>query len=88
MITESCMFRVLNLHGHLVGRNRSLQVVRKQFALRPAAAAAARTTHRSQGDTETIVVVKFDTRRDLPGRCSSQHERYMLFIDDKVTLKL
>ena len=82
------MSRVLNLHGHLVGRNRSLQVVRKQFALRPAAAAAARTTHRSQGDTETIVVVKFDTRRDLPGRCSSYQERYMLFIDDKVTLKL
>lgn len=46
MITESCMSRVLNLHGHLVGRNRSLQVVRKQFALRPA---TARTTHRSQG---------------------------------------
>ena len=85
MITENCMSRVLNLHGHLVGRNRSLQVVRKQFALRPA---AARTTHRSQGDTETIVVVKFDTRKDLPGRCSSYQERYMLFIDDKVTLKL
>ena len=60
-------------------------MVRKRFALRPA---AARTTHRSQGDTEIIAVVKFDTRRDLPGICSSYQARYMLFIDHKVTLKL
>ena len=38
-------------------------MVRKQFALRPT---AARTTHRSQGDTEIIAVVKFDTRRAIP----------------------
>lgn len=37
-----------------VGRNRSVQVVKKQFPLRPA---AAKTIHRSQGDTETQIVV-------------------------------
>ena len=46
-----------------VGRNRTVQVVRKQFPLRPA---AAKTIHRSQGDTETRVVVNFDTRRAIP----------------------
>ena len=39
-----------------VGRNRAVQVVRKQFPLRPA---AAKTIYRSQGDTETRIVVKF-----------------------------
>ena len=39
-----------------VGRNRTAQVVRKQFALRPA---AAKTIHRSQGDTETRIAVNF-----------------------------
>lgn len=34
-----------------VGRNRTAQVVRKQFPLRPA---AAKTIRRSQGDTESI----------------------------------
>ena len=38
-------------------------MVRKQFPQRPA---AARTIHRSQGDTETIIVVNFDTRRAIP----------------------
>ena len=47
-----------------VGRNKAVQVVRKQFPLRPA---AAKTIHRSQGDTETkIIVVNFSTRRTIP----------------------
>ena len=46
-----------------VGRNRSVQVVRKQFPLRPS---AAKTIHRSQGDTETKIVVNFDTKRAIP----------------------
>lgn len=37
-----------------VGRNRTAQVVRKQFPLRPA---AAKTIHRSQGDTESRIVI-------------------------------
>ena len=40
-----------------VGRNQSVQVIRKQFPLRPA---AAKTIHRSQGDTEKKIVVNFD----------------------------
>ena len=46
-----------------VGRNKAAQVVRKQFPLRPA---AAKTIHRSQGDTETKIVVNFSTRRTIP----------------------
>lgn len=46
-----------------VGRNRAAQVVRKQFPLRPA---AAKTIHRSQGDTETRIVVNFNTKRAIP----------------------
>ena len=46
-----------------VGRNKTAQVVRKQFPLRPA---AAKTIHRSQGDTETKIVANFDTRREIP----------------------
>ena len=46
-----------------VGRNRTVQVVRKQFPLRPA---AAKTIHRSQGDTETKIVVNFETKRTIP----------------------
>ena len=46
-----------------VGRNRTAQVVRKQFPLRPA---AAKTIHRSQGDTETRIAVNFNTRRAIP----------------------
>ena len=37
--------------------------MRKQFPLRPA---AAKTIHRSQGDTETQVVVNFETRKAIP----------------------
>ena len=37
--------------------------MRKQFPLR---AAAAKTIHRSQGDTETRIVVNFDTGRAIP----------------------
>ena len=39
-----------------VGRNRAVQVVRKQFPLRPA---AAKTIHQSHGDTETRIAVNF-----------------------------
>ena len=46
----------------LVGRNQIAQVVRKQFPLRPA---AAKTIHRSQGDTEERIVVNFNTRRAI-----------------------
>ena len=46
-----------------VGRNKAAQVVRKQFPLRPA---AAKTIHGSQGDTETKIVVNFNTRRTIP----------------------
>ena len=46
-----------------VGGNRSVQVVRKQFPLRPA---AAKTIHRSQGDTESRIVVNFETKRAIP----------------------
>ena len=46
-----------------VGRNRSVQVVRKQFPFRPA---AAKTVHRSQGDNETEIVVNLNTRRAIP----------------------
>ena len=46
-----------------VGKNKSAQVVRKQFPLRPA---AAKTIHRSRGDTETKIVANFRTRRTIP----------------------
>ena len=46
-----------------VGRNRSAQIVRKQFPLRPA---AAKTVHRSQGDTQIEIVVNLNTRRAIP----------------------
>ncbi|CAB4019161.1 Hypothetical predicted protein [Paramuricea clavata] len=46
-----------------IGRNQTAQVVRKQFPLRPA---AAKTIHRSQGDTEQNIVVNFTTRRAIP----------------------
>ena len=46
-----------------VGRTQTTQVVRKQFPLRPA---AAETIHRSQGDSETKIVVNFNTKRTIP----------------------
>ena len=46
-----------------VGRTKSAQVVRKQFPLRPA---AAKTVHRSQGDTQPQIVVNLNTRRAIP----------------------
>ena len=46
-----------------VGRNQTAQIVRKQFPLRPA---AAKTIHRSQGDTEKRIVVNFSTKRVIP----------------------
>ena len=45
-----------------VGRNKTAQVFRKQFPLRPA---AAKTIHRSQGDTETKIVVNFSTKKTI-----------------------
>ena len=47
----------------LVGRTKSAPIVRKQFPLRPA---AAKTVHRSQGDTQTQIVANFDTKRAIP----------------------
>ena len=46
-----------------VGRTKAAQVDRKQFPLRPA---AAKSTHRSQGDTETKIVVNFSTKKAIP----------------------
>ena len=46
-----------------VGRNKSAKVVRKQFPLRPA---AAKTIHRSKGDTQSQIVVNLDTKRAIP----------------------
>ena len=45
------------------GQNKSAQVVRKQFPLHPA---AAKTVHRSQGDTRPQIVVNLNTRRAIP----------------------
>ena len=45
-----------------VGRNKSAQVVRKKFPLRPA---ATKTVHRSQGDTQSQIVVNLDTKRAI-----------------------
>ena len=46
-----------------IGRARTVQVVRKQFPFR---LAAAKTIHRSQEDTETRIVVNFETTRAIP----------------------
>ncbi len=46
-----------------VGRTKSAQVVRKQFPLR---LASAKTVHRSQGDTQTQIVVNLNTNRTIP----------------------
>ena len=45
-----------------VGTNRTVQVVRKQFPLRPA---AAKTIHRSQSVKENRIVVNFNTRKAI-----------------------
>ena len=47
----------------VIGRNKTAQVVRKKFPLRPA---AAKTTHSSQGDNKTRIVVNFSTREIIP----------------------
>ena len=70
MITGICMWKVLNAHGSYqtcycticCWKYRTAQVVRKQFLLKPA---ATKTMHRSQGDTETNIVVNFNTRRAI-----------------------
>ena len=47
-----------------VGRKKSAQVVRKQFPLRPT---SAKTVHRSQGDTQSQIVVNLNTNsRAIP----------------------
>ena len=46
-----------------VGRNKTASVARKQFPLRPA---AAKTIHRSQGDTESEIVVDLESSRAIP----------------------
>ena len=46
-----------------VGRGKAVQIVRKQFPLRPS---AGKTVHRSQGDTETEIVVDLNSRRAIP----------------------
>ena len=46
-----------------VRRNRIAQVVRKQFALQTA---AAKTIHRSQGDTKEKIVINFCTKKIHP----------------------
>ena len=46
-----------------VGRNQTVQVVRKQFPLRPA---AAKTIHQAQGDTKRKIVVNLNRRRAIP----------------------
>ena len=46
-----------------VGRGKAVQIVRKQFTLRPS---AGKTVHRSQGDTETEIVVDLNSRRAIP----------------------
>ena len=46
-----------------VGKTKSAQVVRKQFPLCPA---AAKTVHRSKGDTQTEIVANLNTKRAIP----------------------
>ena len=46
-----------------VGRSKAVQILRKQFPLRPS---AGKTVHRSQGDTETEIVVDLNTKRAIP----------------------
>ena len=46
-----------------VGKTKSAQVVRKQFPLRPA---SAKTVHRSQGDTQSQIVVNLNTKKAIP----------------------
>lgn len=46
-----------------VGKTKTARVIRKQFPLRTA---AAKTIHRSQGDTETRIVVNLETKRKIP----------------------
>lgn len=46
-----------------VGKSRAAQIVRKQFPLRPS---AGKTIHRSQGSTETEVVVDLSGTRAIP----------------------
>ncbi len=54
-----------------VGRTKSAQVVRKQFPLRPA---SAKTVQRSQGDTQTEIVVNLNTNRAIP------HVHYIMLL--------
>ena len=46
-----------------IGRNKTARFVRKQFPFPPS---AAKTIHRSQGDTKTKLVVNFSTKKTSP----------------------
>ena len=46
-----------------VGKCTSSKIVRRQFPLRPS---AAKTIHRSRGDTEREIVVNLETDRKIP----------------------
>ena len=46
-----------------VARNKTASIVRKQFPLRPA---AAKTVHRSQGDTEREIFVDLESPKEIP----------------------
>ena len=73
----------------VVGRNKTARVVIKQFPLHPA---AAKTIHRSQGDTETRIVVDFGTRKTIPHihyvRPSRVTAREGLYISDLCDSKI
>ena len=49
-----------------VGKTKSAQVVRKQFPLRPADQLKLYTDDRSQGDTQSQIVVNLNTNRAIP----------------------
>ena len=59
-----------------VRRNKAAHVVRKQFPLRPA---AAKIIHHLQGDTETKIVVNFNTKMTIPHIHYVGHSRVTTF---------
>lgn len=66
-----------------VGKTKTAQVVRKQFPLRPA---AAKTTHRSQGDTETRIVVNLETKRKIPHVTDLCENKIQVYSDVKTEM--
>ena len=58
------MYKVLNIHGLQSNQSlHSLLLVETEQLKRPA---AAKTIHRSQGDTEKKIVVNYNTKRAIP----------------------